>query len=152
MGSDFRTSPDSLQGTGSEPDGHRTSTLEPPSRRHLSKFPSNLRACVLSACLRHAVNGAFLQACVWGCHPSPSAQMRFSICAISICAISICVHVGRCCACKSVYRCSCATCVSFVGYFRGCAGAPRARGGAGCYGTCSFKRNLCFAELALCSV
>lgn len=46
VGSDFHTSLDSLQGTGSEPDGHRTSTLEPPSRRHLSKFPSiSVRVC-----------------------------------------------------------------------------------------------------------
>lgn len=38
------------------------------------------------------------------------------------------------------------------GVFLGVYRCPTGQWGAGCYGTCSFKRNLCFAELALCSV
>lgn len=91
-GSYFHISLDSLQGTGSEPDGHRMSTLEPPSRQHLSKFPSN-SACV---CVH---NMPRTELCflwwTWGCHPSPHVQIH-----------PIHVHVGRCWVCKSLCRCN----------------------------------------------
>lgn len=118
VGSYFHNSLDSLQWTGSEPDGHRTSTFEPPPRQHLSKFPSSsgVCVCVCSARWQHVTIRALLQAHTWGCHPSLSVQTHF-----------ICEHVGRCCMCKS--RCSCAASGPLVGnFFGGCTGASSACG------------------------
>lgn len=132
VGSYFHTSLDSLQGTGSEPDGHRTSTLEPPPRQHLSNFPSN-SACV---CVR---NMPRTELCLlwgtWGCHPSLNMQIH-----------PIHVYVGRCWVCKSLCRFNRAAKKPRGGVF---GGAQRSGGGVT---ACAPLRGGCFVELALCSV
>lgn len=140
VGSYFHISLDSLQGTGSEPDGHRTSASEPPPRQHLSKSPSS-SVCVCVQCTLATYHDQSFAA---GVHVGLSSLSERAN-ALYLCARGKMLHV-------QIQMLLCSPRAPRGEFFLGVHRCLVCPWDAGCYGMCFFKSKLCFAELALCSV